>query len=137
MISLDKAKALAKVLPWEPQEGDWYYHDQHTIHPQVPNRPMVYTNQNNYAANRLEWAGQVPDEDLPLFAPRLDQLLSDIEARGWNADSVTLRDGGYGCDIYWLSATVHTKYMTFAGVTREDAAAEARLWILREEAKSK
>ncbi len=26
MISLEKAKALAKVLPWKPKRGDTYWH---------------------------------------------------------------------------------------------------------------
>ena len=63
--------------------------------------------------------------------PSLAQLLAEIERRGWNADSVSLKDGGYGCDIYWLSATVQTIYQTFAGKGREDAAADALIWIKR------
>jgi hypothetical protein len=62
----------------------------------------------------------------------LSQLLAEIEKRGWSADSVTLKDGGYGCDIYWLSATVQTIYKTFEGESREDAAVGALLHILRQ-----
>lgn len=124
LLSLEKARELAKVLPWEPKVGDMVYLwnvEQLVVGCPAPSKVSL---------NR--WTDPKPTANC-IFAPRLDQLLAEIERHGWNADSVTLRDGGYGCDIYWLSATVHTKYETFTGESREDAAAVALLWILEKE----
>ena len=119
MINLEKAKELAKVLPWDPNEGDtvYYYDPVHCDH------------------GETKWVNPAPNmrDYIEYYAiPSLSQLLTEVEKRGWNADSVMLKDGGYGCDIYYLSKTVYTKYMAFAGESREDAAAEALLHILRQ-----
>lgn len=79
----------------------------------------------------LELARMLYDAGLtyePKVTPTLGQLLDAIEKRGWQADSVQT-NGKYACDIAYLSETVHTKYQTFAGDTREDAVARALLWV--------
>ena len=75
------------------------------------------------------------DDKTPMYYNySLDQLLAEIEARGWEADSVQQHKGKYACDIAYLSDTVHTKYQTFAGDNREDAAALALIWIMEQDA---
>jgi len=140
MISLEKAKALKVAgLLWEYTQSDCFYYN----YPYKDNAGFTHT--YRYPGNKFvysgKWGSGFSGEDAEeairkivqqhIFAPRLSQLLTEIEKRGWNADSVTLKDGGYGCDIYWLSATVQTIYKTFAGESREDAVADALIWIKR------
>ena len=122
MISLEKAKALKSAgLVWEPKRYDLYQ-----VHPEEPWSEVICIMRQDHADSAKKWVG----DGHIVWLPLLDQLLAEIERRGWNADSVSFKDGGYGCDIYWLSATVHTKYATFTGESREDAVASALLYIL-------
>jgi hypothetical protein len=122
MISLETAQKLkAARLKWEPQVLDFYQ-----LYAGKPYRETICLR-----ADMLESAIKWADDEVIIFLPRLDQLLAEIEKRGWIADSVAV-DGGYACDIAWLSETVHTKYHTFKGATREEAAALALLWILEQ-----
>ena len=120
MISLELAQKLkAAGLEWTPKNGDCFYDG--CIGPLlVCHHLALNDNWVDKAANGT-------------FAPRLDQLIAKIEARGWEADSVQHK-GKYACDIAYLSDTVHTKYQTFAGETREDAAGLAYLWIMEQDA---
>ena len=116
MISLELAQKLKVAgLEWEPKQGDWGF----VLGSEMPRLcPVGY-------GEKVE-----PGID-DIWLPRLDQLLAEIKARGWEADSVQHK-GKYACDIAYLSDTVHTKYQTFDGDTREDACAHAYLWILEQ-----
>lgn len=70
MISLETAKALKKAgLPWEPKMGDWYYFGDSA------ENQSLFINPSEK---------EVPEGIY--FAPRLDQLLAEIEKRGYDID---------------------------------------------------
>ena len=125
--SLDLSRKLKSAgLVWEPKRFDYFQ--------------MIVMENSLTTCLTDEWSVKsIRKETVEfrnksrLWLPRLDQLLAEIEARGWEVDSVQHK-GKYACDIAYLSDTVHTKYQTFAGETREDAAGLAYLWIMEQDA---
>lgn len=120
MISLDMAKKLKDAgLKWEPNRGDWYYsyHDR-----------LYCLGETGYLHGE-EWAKV--REDIMVFAPRLDQLLAEIEKRGYRAES----DGPYpGAEELQYSCVIRKNSNALkigTGDTRDEAAAQALIWILR------
>ena len=66
MISLGTAKKLRDAgLEWNPQEGDWFYSWDGRI------------------ANLLVFLSNFNIQEEFIFVPRLDQLLAEIEKRGY------------------------------------------------------
>ena len=123
MISLKLSRELQDAgLKWEPSKGDWFYWE-----------------------NRGKWNLDVlPARDIDteflddvevyghVFCPRLDQLLQEIEARGWGW-SLFRDDVGhiqYHINIYNSAGEQHELIW---GATPEEAAAQALLWILKEQ----
>lgn len=109
MISLELAKKLKEAgLEWEPQRGDWYYFgDDGELH-------------------LLRVATPRPVPEVVYFAPRLDQLLAEIEGRGygWKLEkfhAYNLRR----MQIYKINDLLGC----FEADSPEEAAAEALLWI--------
>lgn len=139
MISLEKARELKEAgLAWEPRKapvGDWFYYDGKYAHknPRMVNRPTD--------SPALYWEANEKDV---YWIPSLSQLLAEIEARGYwwnliNADKV--RGVGTG---YWIESRdknsdcadddIYPEYLTdYHADTPEDAAADALLWILKQE----
>lgn len=71
MLSLETARELKEAgLEWEPQFGDFYY----TYHNALAVAEKTYPCGNEWVTIRHE---------IMTFAPRLDQLLAEIERRGY------------------------------------------------------
>lgn len=115
-------------LKWEPTKGDWFYWE-----------------------NRGKWNLDVlPARDIDtefldnidvyghVYCPRLDQLLQEIEARGyeWTVVSPYKRNPVYGIAVYYHGCVADGLRKAFEAATPEEAAAQALLWILWKEAKS-
>ena len=120
MISLETAKKLKEAgLEWEPQIGDWNHHYVFGIGIVTSESPPKVVGENF------------------TFAPRLDQLLSEIEKQsGRYKYELT------GSRVYPLSNNLKPKYritiqtdrvLPFFADSPEEAAAEALIWILEQE----
>ena len=119
MISLETAKKLRDAgLEWKPQEGDYIrYFDGNLI--------SILT------------CGDVAFEDLKdcIFAPRLDQLLSEIEKRGywWEIGHRIVDVGKIHKYKIWVSKKhQNNANRSLMSDSPEEAAAQALLWILKE-----
>lgn len=126
MISLETARKLKDAgLEWEPKACDAYYWPSG-----VGDHPvLVMHNDFDLLKKEQKTKGIV-------WAPRLEQLLSEIERRGWD----------WELEHSWVGITgVITKVdkdgyqresserCGFNGRSPEQAAAKALLWILRRE----
>ena len=138
MLSLEKARALKEVgLAWEPKEGDWLFYDQKNL--------IVLSVQE---CNIIATCGVLPfaifeyQERALVWLPRLSQLLAEIELHGytWEIGLATSRGGsldpgvhksGYWCEAFKGGRLAHRVILA---ETREDAAAEVLLMILKEAA---
>ena len=118
MISLEMAKKLKEAgLEWNPDIGDIFFYDEE--------------HWDSLSLNDVingEFKGEILDyiEEEWLFAPRLDQLLAEIEELGysWFTETDTER--------YFIRVVEIKKPNNFHVVfldTPEEAAAEALLWI--------
>ena len=121
MISLETAKKLKEAgLKWESKVGDCFY----------------FNNTNNLWLIKDEFSNR-KEIKLGTFAPRLDQLLSEIEKRsGRYKYELT------GSRVYYLSNNLKPKYritiqtdrvLPFFADSPEEATAQALLWILKQE----
>ena len=77
------------------------------------------------------------DEDEDIFAPRIDQLLAEIEGRGWKyyAGCNSTAEGKYVINIWRKDSNNYRNPIEghkFYADSPEEAAATALLWILRE-----
>jgi hypothetical protein len=113
MISLELARKLKEAgLEWEPQRGDWYYFgDDGELH-------------------LLRVATPRPVPEVVYSAPRLDQLLAEIEKLGytWLMQKENIC-GKYCFSICPINA-YKPRWNDFWGNSPTDAAAPALLWIL-------
>ena len=127
MISLETARKLkAAGLKWEPQTGDWYCYEG--------KMQVIKYDSEAYAIK-----SDLPEIDGYISAPRLDQLLSEIEKRsGRYKYELT------GSRVYPLSNNPKPKYritiqtdrvLPFFADSPEEATAQALLWILEQEQK--
>lgn len=121
MISLEMAKQLKEAgLGWEPKIADFHWQEDES-----EMRIVQYTpEKNKELAKKCIWR------------PRLDQLLEEIEKRGYCVDIVQFRSM-YECLLWefdkkilnWvpLEELAHEN----SADTRENATAKVLLWILR------
>lgn len=120
-ISLETARKTARKLKkaglvWEPQAGDLYYWSK------FDNPVLVMHSDSELLKKEQKTKGIV-------WAPRLSQLLAEIERRGFDATlhvstkAVVLRDEDTGTPLEWF-----IKANSLA-----ENAAEALLWILERE----
>jgi len=109
-LSLETAKKLKEAgLQWEPRDGDWYYTEtgKRECIPRVKYHKIY---------------------DRYIFAPRLDQLLAEIEKRGYAYNFIKIPNEKKSyCSIYGSN---HLSGERFDGIG-EEAAAQALLWILK------
>ncbi len=119
MISLSKARQLKSAgLRWRWEHGDFFVIGYEQENPEV----RVCT-RGGYSG---DYHG---DEEEDVWFPRLDQLLAEIEGRGYmvwlkrkrNVWTIRLRKQGQG----WGRP--------FIADVGEDAAADALIWILEQE----
>jgi|GEM_PF-2519796 len=131
VISIELALKLENSgLMWEPKSGDIVFDNMFESFGVV-----IAPSRLNEIYVRISFLGSSGWNHMDIkegtWIPSLSQLLSEIEKLGWEADSVRTNTG-YACDIYFLSQTVHTKYQTFEGETRDEAAGKALLWLLEQ-----
>jgi len=143
MISLETAKKLKDVgLKWGPQQGDLFYSN--------------YMGGQEWNKRLLSYADIVIYRDNPkylkndwIFAPRLDQLLAEVEGRGhWCAIMPTNAVGvdvSYFTELYrlgelsghleavWRKEADGFLISEFKADSPEEAVAAALLWILESE----
>jgi hypothetical protein len=123
MISLEKARALKEAgLEWDLQEGDWF------------SEPTFAGGRTDTLFGQgFEWDD---DDDKNnedhVWLPRLDQLLAEIEKRGWMWDLRQWSEPGK----YVIFITRQEKFERYHSVSDapEDAAADALLYLLGQEA---
>lgn len=125
MLSLELAKRLKELgLRWEPQEGDFLYY-----HTYGEESKLGVINDSDMGENREESLDNIYTGEW-IFAPRLDQLLAEIEKRGyaWKLEkfhAYNLRR----MEIY----KVNDLLGCFEDNSPEEAAAQALIWILEQE----
>lgn len=117
MISIETAKAL-KGLEWKPKMGDWYYFGD-----SAENQSLVINPSEK----------EVPEGIY--FAPRLDQLLAEIEKRGyiWAVDVLAYNEKIQGNAVSVSKSFEWENEKEFRANTPEEAVAQALLWILKED----
>jgi hypothetical protein len=131
MLELKTAVALKNAgLKWEPQLGDYF-------------NTFECLNNGNDAPGlwdeEIQTAYETPGADIEnmqkgsLWLPRLDQLLAEVEKQGyvWDISLNPAQDEKYACWI--VNKDGHN---CLWGNIPEEAAAQALLWILEQEAKS-
>ena len=122
MISLEKAKKLKEAgLVWEPQEGDLVYHSEAEDYFYITTDDM----EDYVQATRIdkEYAYSIA-----IFLPRLDQLLAEIEKRGYKWFLETDRET-YFIRIIKPGDTKEPVSFKAYAKSLVDAAASALLWI--------
>jgi len=144
VISLEKAKKLKEAgLEWEPKQGDFYWFV-------TPDESRIGFVQNNRGAEGFKahvdrcrgivWCTYV-------FAPRLDQLLAEIEKWGYSWEMRTVIDESQSVRFnakniaYWIHVwkTGHIEWedgFKRAFTSPSNAAASALLWIYEGRAKA-
>lgn len=127
MISLETAKKLKEAgLKWEPKDGDAVYFDT-VVHFLTGEIRYILFGDYPTGANLYPMV-----HDLVVYAPRLDQLLAEIEARGQVCD---IGRAGYNIKYYYCALSYpDCQQIEFTAPSPGEAAAAALLWILKQEA---
>ena len=141
MINLEMARKLKEAgLEWEPQKGDLVYHSEAEESFNITAGDM----EDFVQATRIdkEYAYSIA-----IFLPRLDQLLAEIEKRGYSWEMRTVIDESQSVRFnakniaYWIHVwkTGHIEWedgfkRTFTSPS--NAAASALLWIYEGRAKA-
>ena len=138
MISLEIAKKLKEAgLKWEPKAGDWFYRKDGV-------RGFVTdANMGDWWAvfppDGKEVAFCIEEADRFIFAPRLDQLLAEIDTRGYCFEISNMaissskpRETLYSCKVFPKKRAGVDDDDDFVAYdeTLINAAASALLWIL-------
>jgi hypothetical protein len=132
MIKLETARKLKEAgLSWEPKVGDLFYWESNNDGWKIDAFTIDDIEDN------LEEVKDCLENEEWLPCPRLDQLLGEIEARGywWELykNPMQFPTGSYDIQI---SQGIDFKYHTpLATDSPEEAAAQALLWILEQEGK--
>jgi hypothetical protein len=143
VILLEIAQKIKDAgLPWEPQEGDAYYCNRGYIDVHHGHGSDRWVLEHIYPGTFFH-GSKTADYSWTVFAPRLDQTLSEIERLGYFVTDRQEREGYmvelyHWCDkpdpgmpshgFWWL------KHSSGIRSSREEAAAAALLWILTKEA---
>lgn len=135
MLSLETARKLKEAgLLWEPKLLDCYVIDDNDIPGVDPNAVCITKTHKDIEDLNDLFHAWYPRIIQTVFIPRLDQLLAEIEARGYVVSS----DGPFGdekkycCDIAKRGNAFIDNNREWA-LLREEAAAQALLWILGQE----
>lgn len=126
MISLETSRKLKDAgLVWEPKEGDAVYKSKKEIATLCQSCAMVHF--DTFDAYLKRWKLNFDANKKWYFAPRLDQLLAEIERQGyvWDASLNPAQDQKYACWV--VNKDVH--YCAW-GNFPDEAAAAALLWIM-------
>lgn len=113
MLSLETAKSLKEAgLKWEPKMGDLFVADyQNGLGP----TPVDVVKTNNFGDPGPEH----------IWLPHLDQMLAEMEKRGYNWILEKTKFGLYLCSVQGPLYSIHQYNCP------EEAAAQALLWILK------
>lgn len=125
MISLELAKKLKEAgLEWEPQIGDMFYFKT------FKDWGIDAINSED-VNNNLDETRDFIEEGFWILAPRLDQLLAEIERRGywWSIENGLAE---YLCFFVKQDGKKFIKQSFWAN-SPEEATAQALLWILESE----
>lgn len=131
MLSLELARKLKEAgLPWNVTIYDFCYYQE-----------RLYVVTFAFIDKVIISAGVRVDISKCVFAPRLDQLLAEIEQQGysWHLYTYTLpiaKTTSYACEVFKFGKPIFTSNgCTFAGSSTgpEDATAQALIWILERE----
>jgi len=127
VISLELAKKLKEAgLQWEPKEGDYYCYPAGEF-----SGVFIFQKEaNDTIINELTQKFL----DRRMWLPRLDQLLAEIEKRGYEW-SLHKLGTIYGIELC-KSGNMFLRYARLAD-TSKDAAGKALLWILEKEKEEK
>jgi len=121
MLNLELARKLKEVgLKWEPKFGDHYIIPavfEEGLHEVMDTKQVM-----SYHKNPKEWEESINDF---VFAPRLDQLLAEIEKRGYFMDLL----GPYNTGEWRIILGGSVSDPHFYADTPEEAAAAALIWI--------
>lgn len=121
MLILETAKKLkAAGLKWEPQRGDWYYNHHGYVSGTTTTLDLLNEVTVLIQSISRDYANRTVH-----FAPRLDQLLAEIERRGYTWSLELTDEGKYVINIFKGAQGVCCKIAD----SPEEAAAEALLWI--------
>lgn len=116
MLSLELARKLKEAgFEWEPKFGDHYIIPavfEEGLHEVMDTKQIM-----SYHKNPKEWEESIRGF---VFTPRLDQLLDEIEKRGYKWG--LLYEGQ-------ISISKGTNYKTFDANSPEEATAQALIWI--------
>lgn len=137
MISLELAQKLKDAgLGWEPKPGDIAIEtdiakNKHELG--IVRCLAKGENFYRFELTYLTWGSTVTYNYCCLWLPRLDQLLTEIEARGylWSLHRSLFPEGEYTCEV----AKIKGGYMDLPSKTlnannSEDATARALIWLL-------
>lgn len=126
MLDLSTCAALkAAGMPWEPNEGDWFY--------------VTYTGKQEvvkhiYKDGIMSCDNSFVSWKYCLFCPRLDDLLAGIEGEGykWDLINYSLEALGPYSLTLWINNGLPNEYFNeYFGDSPAQAAAAAYLWILQ------
>ena len=126
MLSLELVKRLKELgLEWEPQRGDWYYNHHGYVSGTTTTLDLL-----NEVTVLIQSIARDYANRTVCFVPRLDQLLAEIEGRGygWKLEkfhAYNLRR----MQIYKINDLLGC----FEADSPEEAAAKALIWILEQE----
>ena len=118
MLSLELAKRLKELgLEWEPQRGDQY-------------RELLYKRLTQIYDADPKNEYRIKDS---VWLPRLDQLLAEIEKRGyaWELSVDEADKPPYAICFFSTPREIGQKW--FTADSPEEAAAKALIWILEQE----
>ena len=121
-------KLKAAGLEWEPKLLDCYVIDDNNIPELDPSVVCIAKTQSDIDAIKELSHAWHPRVIQTVWLPHLDQLLTEIEARGWRWSFATT-GSCYGC--YIVNVDSKKEHESITG-TPEDVAARALLWILEQ-----
>ena len=120
MLSLELAKRLKELgLKWEPQRGDQY-------------RVLLYKRLTQIYDADPKNEYRIKDS---VWLPRLDQLLAEIEERGywWVLSHIAFERGVYKYEMVVSKKHSLQKDEIFIADSPTEATAQALIWILEQE----
>ena len=129
MLSLELVKRLKELgLEWEPQRGDWYYNHHGYVSGTTTTLDLLNEVTVLIQSISRDYANRTVH-----FAPRLDQLLAEIEKRGyaWELSVDEADKPPYAICFFSTPREIGQKW--FTADSPEEAAAKALIWILEQE----
>lgn len=129
MLSLDTANKLKEAgLPWELKEGDFVYY--HTYGKEEVALGVI--SDSDMGERKEESLDNIYTGEW-IIAPRLDQLLAEIEGRGYIWKLRNRSDNHYFIELLRHNGKGFVQCYHEETDSPDEAAAAARIWILEQE----